>query len=237
MPINYEKADREVGLANVAKTAGIQRVEVLHGHTTQDTAYVQPDYPYGRTDRCQRRVWLEQAVKGSAKGQRRLVTQTSNPKVPGADRLVPANGRLVWNKPHPATYAHWAVLLRLPDNPIDSDDFLSWRGFGVWGPDPDEDVWFHVSGAYGQLTEAERSEYALYLKLSRKGGSTQWERWDSEIIPAVLAYHAERNAESYHAVHDDQWPGPGDIKPYLPDHEYPAAVAAAILSPYKEGAL
>ena len=48
----------------------------LIGHTSQETAFVQPDYPYSRRLRCQRRGWIE-TKKGH--GQR-FVTQTSNPK-------------------------------------------------------------------------------------------------------------------------------------------------------------
>lgn len=44
-------------------------------HTSESTAYLITDYPYGRL-RCQKRVWLETNGK---KGTR-LVSRTSNPK-------------------------------------------------------------------------------------------------------------------------------------------------------------
>lgn len=55
-------------------------VTVLTGRTTQENALVQDDYPWGRKLRCQRRVWVETASKGSKKGQQRFMAQTENPK-------------------------------------------------------------------------------------------------------------------------------------------------------------
>lgn len=43
-------------------------------HTSEETAFLIADYPYGRL-RCQKRVWLETNNKGT-----RLVSRTSNPK-------------------------------------------------------------------------------------------------------------------------------------------------------------
>jgi hypothetical protein len=68
----------------------------LLGCTSQETAFVQPDYPYGRRLRCQRRVWVETNPKYGM----RLMTQTSNPKRPG----------LVWNKPDNRTYCDIVAL-------------------------------------------------------------------------------------------------------------------------------
>lgn len=74
----------------------------LYGHTSKDTAYLQPDYPYGRQLRCQRRVWIEHDPK---KGMR-FCTQTTNPKVAGT----------VWNKPKKSTYSSYICLLLNPEN-------------------------------------------------------------------------------------------------------------------------
>lgn len=73
--------------------------KLLTGHTSAETAFVQPDYPYGRELRCKRRVWIE-----TKKGQgQRFVYQTTNPK---AD---PSRGE-VWNKPHASTYSTVKVM-------------------------------------------------------------------------------------------------------------------------------
>jgi hypothetical protein len=74
----------------------------LFGHVSPETAYVVPDYPYGFRLRCQIRYWIE-TKRG--KGQR-VVSQTSNPKVPG----------LVWNKPKASTYSDLRVLVLDPTN-------------------------------------------------------------------------------------------------------------------------
>lgn len=76
------------------------RLKVLAGHDSPETAYIQPDYPYGRRERCRRRVWIETKKKH---GQR-FVYQTENPR----------NGR--WNAPHASTYSELLVLV-LDENP------------------------------------------------------------------------------------------------------------------------
>jgi hypothetical protein len=81
----------------------------IFGHTSLETAYLIADYPYGRTLRCQRRVWLEYDPKKGV----RFVAQTENPK----------NGR--WNKPHMSTYMHIAGGLYL-----DADSHVQWEGVG-----------------------------------------------------------------------------------------------------------
>lgn len=64
---------------------------------SQETAYEQPDYPYGRELRCQRRVWVETREKH---GQR-FVHQTNNPR----------KAHKPWNKPHAETYDACVLLI------------------------------------------------------------------------------------------------------------------------------
>jgi len=72
--------------------------EYLLNHTSEETAYIIEDYPYGRSRRCKRKVWIETDPKGK-KGDR-LVSRTQNPE----------NGR--WNKPKKSTYAKLGVLYK-----------------------------------------------------------------------------------------------------------------------------
>jgi hypothetical protein len=84
------------------------KIKVLSDHKSMETAFLQEDYPYGRRLRCQRRVWVETAIKGSAKGEMRFVSQTSNPKKGG------------WNKPHPGQYKSFLLIyLNLENNHIE----------------------------------------------------------------------------------------------------------------------
>lgn len=72
----------------------------LYGHTSEETAYLIADYPYGFKLRCQMKVWLEYK---EGKGFR-MVTRTSNPKKPGT-----------WNKPKESTYANLGACLYLDE--------------------------------------------------------------------------------------------------------------------------
>jgi hypothetical protein len=84
----------------------------LPGHTSQDTAYVVDDYPYGFRLRCKIRYWLEyKASQGF-----RLWSQTTNPKKPGE----------VWNKPRPSTYCMLGVM------GLDKENHVTWTGCSVY---------------------------------------------------------------------------------------------------------
>lgn len=72
---------------------------VLYDHTSEDTAYVVENYPYGR-DRTLMRYWMEYK-KG--KGYR-FVSQTLNPKTKQ------------WNKPSASTYSETLVMVKLDSN-------------------------------------------------------------------------------------------------------------------------
>lgn len=85
----------------------------LYGHTSESSAYVVDDYPYGR-DRTQIRYWLESKPK---KGWR-FVYQTLNPK---SKR---------WNKPKASTYIEWGAAMYLDDK-----GHVQWEGVGQYSDD------------------------------------------------------------------------------------------------------
>jgi hypothetical protein len=78
---------------------------VLSGHVSPETAYVIQDYPYGRTLRCKKRVWIETATKGAKKHQCRMVYQTTNPKQHGEP----------WNKQKNGGYYDYLMLFIDPE--------------------------------------------------------------------------------------------------------------------------
>lgn len=82
-------------------------MQALTGHTSESTAYVVADYPYGYTTRTSIRYWLESKP---GKGWR-FVSQTLNPKT---DR---------WNKPKASTYVAFGAAMYLDDQ-----DHVAWNG-------------------------------------------------------------------------------------------------------------
>lgn len=86
-------------------------MQILKGHTSPETAYLVPDYPYGFTLRCKIRYWLETNKHGT-----RFVSQTSNPKASGF-------GGDVWNKPKASTYCKFAGCMYL-----DEQGHVQWSG-------------------------------------------------------------------------------------------------------------
>jgi len=89
--------DREI--AEALSRPSVDGKRPLYGHTSETTAYLVEDYPYGFTTRTQIRYWLEEKPK---KGWR-FVSQTLNPKT----------GR--WNKPKASTYADWGAAMYLDE--------------------------------------------------------------------------------------------------------------------------
>jgi hypothetical protein len=75
------------------------------GHTSEETAYLVPDYPYGFRLRTEIRYWIETTKNGD-----RFVSQTLNPKT----------GR--WNKPKRSTYMHVAALY------LNDEGHVAWTG-------------------------------------------------------------------------------------------------------------
>ena len=83
----------------------------LYGYTSESTAYLVEDYPYGFRARTQSRYWREAKPKRGW----RFVSQTKNPKT----------GR--WNKPKASTYTEWGGEMYL-----DTDGHVQWTGVGPY---------------------------------------------------------------------------------------------------------
>lgn len=134
----------------------------LIGHTSQETAFVQPDYPYGRRLRCQRRVWVETNPRYGM----RFVTQTTNPKRRGE----------VWNTPHAGTYSDLIALWVDDKGYVTTDQivnagFYTVEQFKAWGErnkailEADEYVRTKFNTALAQREEYEKRKAAGEVKL------------------------------------------------------------------------
>ena len=197
----------------------IERVTVLHGHVSPDTAYLIEDYPYGRL-RCQRRVWIDGPPdKGQYKGQYRVMRQTNNPKRTGPDRPGKYGegevgpGGHPWNAPKAGTYTDWIVLY------LDEEDHVqAHSGSLIYGLSGPEDARMRLDGTYDQLTADER---AIYDRMARIGQrADRWEPWH-KALDFIRAYRAEHGT----------WPSQEDVRQapgfVVYDHDYDVAIAAA----------
>ena len=95
---------------HVSQSDEADRKTPLYGHTSESSAYVVQDYPYG-SKRSQIRYWLEHKPK---KGWR-FVSQTLNPKTQR------------WNKPKASTYTDWGAAMYLDDK-----GHVQWEGVGAY---------------------------------------------------------------------------------------------------------
>ena len=105
----------------------ITKLEPLYNHTSQETAYVVDDYPYGYRLRCKIRYWLEYRKDHGF----RLCSQTTNPKV----------STEVWNKPKCSTYSTLWVM------GLDEERHVTWNGVGAYNVHDDLEPFIEVYGA------------------------------------------------------------------------------------------
>lgn len=103
--------DREIAESLARPLGSSTGKQPLYGHTSEETAYLVDDYPYGFRERTQIRYWLESKPK---KGWR-FVSQTKNPKT---DR---------WNKPKASTYSEWGAVMYLDEN-----NHVQWDAIGPY---------------------------------------------------------------------------------------------------------
>lgn len=121
----------------------VERVTVLHGHASPDTAHVVEDHPYRFGETCRKRYWVETSPQGRTKGQQRVVSQTTDPSKPHEH----------WNKARPGRYAMLTLICQdgagnVSDWEIHEDDVRGGR-----------DYFNRAHGVYDQLTADQREIY------------------------------------------------------------------------------
>lgn len=181
----------------------IDRVTVLHGHTSPDTAYIIDNYPYSFHLRCTMRIWIDgPADKGQYKGEYRVMRQTDNPRRAGRP----------WNNPKKSTYDPWVILY------LDTDGKVGVHAISYFGLSGSEDARMRLDGTYDQLTPEERDTYdQLRARGQHRGG---WDAWLT-ALDFITAYRAE------HGVAPDRDTVRAAPGFYLDDDTYDIAVAAA----------
>lgn len=132
--------------------AKLSEVELLFGHTSEETARVVHDYPYGRRIRTDIRYWIE----SNAKHGDRFVSQTLNPKT----------GR--WNKPKKSTYTGVMVMF------LDAETGYT-RRFGINFNDSAERIAEFV-GIVGKerLTELQVAKLVEIIGYTRAMANVTW---------------------------------------------------------------
>lgn len=101
----------------------------LAGHTSFETAYIVPDYPYGFRLRCKIAYWIETNKHGS-----RFWSRTTNPKKVGP------GGADIWNKPKASTYSPVLVM------GLDENDHVKTTSVRSWASDAEIDAFIETYG-------------------------------------------------------------------------------------------
>jgi hypothetical protein len=142
----------------------------LWGHTSEETAFLVEDYPYGYRLRTQIRYWLET----SAKHGDRLCSQTLNPKT----------GK--WNKAKKSTYSDVGVMY------LDEQGHVTWAAVSPYSDVEVLDAFMAV--AKGHLSEAQRKQVAwLYGAKKAMEGVTVSVHEDRMTAEERAAHNAEQD--------------------------------------------
>jgi hypothetical protein len=112
------------------------RIVIMSGHISPETAYVIDGYPYGFKLKCRIRYWLEYTPKRGV----RMWSQTTNPKKPG----------WVWNKPKASTYCRFGGCMYL-----DGNEHVQWSGLTEYTNGAEASAW---QAAYGAGNHPESRE-------------------------------------------------------------------------------
>ena len=150
-------------------------------HTSEATAYLVSDYPYGFTMRCQIRFWIETSKNGQ-----RFCSQTTNPKRPGT----------VWNKPKKDTYSSLCMM------GLDDKGHVQSQGIRIEYTEPKEiDAFLERYPETTDPTAKELISKARMVSLSRKkmhektGGKNIYDFPASERQRIVTESITEANQE------------------------------------------
>jgi hypothetical protein len=166
----------------------INSVKPLFGHTSEETAYLIEDYPYGFTLRCQKKVWIETDPK---RGQR-TVEMTNNPKRAG----------LHWNTPKKSTYSELCAAFIVEASDVDGKKYTTGDvghvKFMRIGSGGDVACLERYNALYGPFeTEYERKTMRTLLAMARAEDrlgeyNPPGNYYNAEERAAVIAYDKER---------------------------------------------
>ncbi|WP_406639096.1 hypothetical protein [Amycolatopsis sp. WGS_07] len=165
----------------------IERVRVLSGCTSPETAHLVHDYPYGSL-RCQRRTWIHTAENGQHKSMQRFMYQTTNPK----------RSSTFWNKPHASAYSMFTVMY------LDQNDHVDHRSLGL-GDRPARIVRMQLMGIDEQLTGHDRARWDFLYASSRRYAK-QWDEWEETLN--ALAEHIRTTGTDPKIVNGEFWETP-----------------------------
>lgn len=119
-----------------------KREDLMFGHTSEETAFVVDDYPYGFRLRTQIRYWVETTKNGD-----RFVSQTLNPKT----------GR--WNNPKKSTYIEVGVMY------LNDEDRVKFGGLTMWSKP--EIIENFIEMTRGNLSDAQLRKVSLIIGMNK----------------------------------------------------------------------
>jgi hypothetical protein len=148
----------------------LSELDLITGHTSEETALHVEDYPYGRTVRTTIRYWIESVPR---KGDR-FCSQTLNPKT----------GR--WNKPKKSTYSDVMFLYREADT-----GYIKHTGLTTWAKPEVIQEWVEKADL---LNETQRGRLAYVIGMNKAMEKVTWSV-DSEAGSRTPEEQAAHDAE------------------------------------------
>ena len=154
----------------------ITELELLHGHTSEDTALVVDDYPYGRRVRTKIRYWIETTKHGD-----RMCSQT----------LHPTGG--YWNKPKKSTYNPVGFLFRQAET-----GHVKWTALHIWPGKEKLAEWQPIIAEHGN--DGQKRQYAILCGYEKAFENVTWEIRPGRQTDEERAEQERINGQIHRAV-------------------------------------
>jgi hypothetical protein len=190
-------------MSNPSQPRPLRPVQVLHGHTSRDTAYVVKD-PLGRYERCRIRYWIDTATTGAHQGRQRQIRQVTNP----------AFVQEKWNRPKRDRFVDLAVLYLNDHNHVRC--FTVTRHLSAIG-----DAYIHLLGIYEQLDATQQARYQDILAVAQQKRES-WHEFQDTV--AALAEHLDEHGTLPPVSDNGMWQTP--TRHFAIGHRLPLYLAA-----------
>lgn len=148
--------------------------KLLSGHHTFQTAYVIPDYPFGRRLRCCKAMWIERNQRGMRVCYRTTKKAWNSNYDPDSDDPASTDAEHLWNKEKRSVYYDFAVLFLDEDGHVQSDGVSRYSSVA------------HVAEfdrRYSEsMTPEDRRRWNALLSAHKKASPDSWNEYQKETF-------------------------------------------------------
>lgn len=151
-------------------------------HNSPETAFIIPDYPFGFRLRCKKRIWIETAKQGKGKGQQRICSQTTDPRVSiNAENKYKDKEEEYWNKPKYSVYSSMCFLVEgvIPNCKETKPGYISLHEVSIHSSI--KHVIYTKSEFYNLMDDEQKRRFDGIEKMSRVLNKNSWKEYEETV--------------------------------------------------------